>query len=56
VSGMQPRDNLRGDSAEAAVRLNSGLFGPERPELAMDGAVNFRVARSADNTGTANLP
>ena len=44
------------DFVTLTVRLNSGFLGPDRPELAMDGAVNFRVALSADNAGTPNLP
>ena len=38
------------------VRLNSGLLGADRPELAMDRVANFKVALSADTAYAANLP
>ena len=44
------------DFVTLTVRLNSGFLGPDRPELAMDGAVNFKLALGADDTRTANLP
>lgn len=43
------------DFVTLTVRLNSGLVGADRPELAMDGAANFKTP-SADAGDTANLP
>jgi Lipid A 3-O-deacylase (PagL) len=45
------------DFVTLTVRLNTGLFGPERSErMAADGLVDFRGAQSASNAGAANIP
>jgi len=44
------------DFVTLTVRVNTGLLGPDRPEPAMNGGVNFKGALSADNAGTVNLP
>jgi len=44
------------DFVTFTVRLNSGLVGADRPELAMHGVANFKVALSADTAYDANLP
>jgi hypothetical protein len=45
------------DFVTLTVRLNSGLVGIDRTEqIAVDGAVKFKSALSADNAGTADLP
>ena len=45
------------DFVTLTVRLNTGLFGPERSEhMAADGLVDFKGAQSASNAGAANVP
>jgi hypothetical protein len=45
------------DFVTLTVSLNSGLVGVDRTEqMAMDGAVKFKGALSADNAGTVALP
>jgi Lipid A 3-O-deacylase (PagL) len=45
------------DFVTLTVRLNTGLFGPERSEqMAANGLVDFKGAQSASNAGAANIP
>ena len=44
------------DFVTFTVRLNSGLFGPDKPKLATGRVVNFKVEPGADEANVGNLP